>query len=309
MAGSDSGASSTASHAGSYRSVRVRRSGEVEDSGRTVPDDAPTPLREALVSVYNQGTDEYYAITLSSSGSAYRAQRWDQRAAKWARDNKGTVARALLDVAPSLIQGAANFVPEGLARTAVKAVGISAQAALAGYDAYQLYQQDQADPLRVAAVAGRAVSTGLNMYSATGEQGMSTAMAGGAANWAAGAATVTKAVADAMDPALPMYRQRANLPLQDLPSRFQPPPAGTPASAASTESFHTAHSTLQTDATVPVPPLTTRPVRDFSPPSSRDSQYSGRSSGPSSGRTATRPQARYTSYKPKRQEGGSSPGR
>ncbi|MFD3732556.1 hypothetical protein [Streptomyces sp. NPDC058632] len=305
MAGSDSGASSTASNAGHYQSVRVHRNGGVTDSRSAVPDDAPEPHRDSVANVYNQGNDRFYSITPSSSGSEYRALRWDQRAAEWIKDHKDTVGRALVDVAPSLIQGAANFAPEGLARTAVKTVGLGAQVALTAYDAFQLYQQDQADPMRVVSLGGRAVSTGLNLYNTLGPQGTATAVAGGAANWAAGTATVTKAVADASTPTLPMYQQRDNIPLQDLPARMQPPPAGTPASYASTESFHTARSTPGNGPAVPVPPLTSRPVRDFSPPSSRDSQESGRASVRDTARThgATRP------HGPGRREGGSSPSR
>ncbi|WP_326753924.1 hypothetical protein OH738_18650 [Streptomyces hirsutus] len=126
-------------------------------------------------------------------------------------------------------------------------------------------------------------------------------MAGGAADGAAGTATVTKAVADAGAPALPVYQQRDNRPLQDLPARMRPPPPGTPASYASTESFHTARSTPGSGPAVPVPPLTSQPVQDFGPPSRRAAQESGHAPVPGASRTHGGPRP----HRPGRQEGGS----
>lgn len=304
MAGSDSGASSTASNAGSYRSVRVHRNGDVTDSSSAVPDDAPEPHRDSLAGVYDQAHDRFYSITVSSSGSEYQARRWDQRAAKWIKDHKDGVGRALVDVAPSLIQGAANFAPAGLARTAVKTVGLGSQVALTAYDAYQLYQQDRADPMRVTSLGGRAVSTGLNLYNALGPQGTATAVAGGAANWAAGAATVTKAVADAQTPTLPLYQQRANIPLQDLPARLQPPPPGTPTTVSSIDSFRTAPSAPGDGPAVPLPRLTSRPVGEFGPPGGRDTREDRRPPAQGTARTSA---THRTVHTPPAQRGGSGP--
>ncbi|MER6969258.1 hypothetical protein ABT408_37500, partial [Streptomyces halstedii] len=180
------------SNASSYHSVRVRSSGAVEPSRSAVPDNAPE-LFAGATGMYDQGARTFYAVDTQQQAAA----RWSSsnKAWEWMKSNKAKLAKALVDVAPTLIQGTSTFIP-GRAGTIVNGVGIAAQGAVAGQELYGQFQQYRAggvvDGVQVGASIGRLVSTGLNTYGAVGDQESSTTkMIGGAGSWVAGAATAT----------------------------------------------------------------------------------------------------------------------
>lgn len=299
MAGSDSGASSTDSNASFYRSLHVDTNGDViiPLTPMPVPENAPAPLADSVLSVYSEGTDTFYSIVPSSAGTHYEAARWDQRITNWVSDNWDTVGRALANAAPTLIQGAAGFLPDGsTARTVVRGAGIGLQFAMAGYDGYRLATDTgQPHPLRGVAVGLQGVSAAANLYSATGPAG--TLQAGGFGTWTAAAGTVTNTVADVFEADRgDVYQQPANIPLQDLPAHMQPVQASTYGPVtysttphnASNPSFSTGHQSYMTadsgtsyySTTQGPAPLTTQPVQGLNPaPGSRTSRDSGRTSG------------------------------
>ncbi|MER7977244.1 hypothetical protein [Streptomyces sp. NPDC095817] len=253
MPGSGNSSDSDHSNASSYHSIRVRSSGTVERSRSAVPESAPE-LFAGATGMYDQSARQFYAVDTQQQVAA----RWSSsnKAWEWMKSNKAKLAKALVDVAPTLIQGASTFIP-GRAGTIVNGVGIAAQGAVAGQELYGQFQQHRAggvvDGVQVGASIGRLVSTGLNTYGAVGDQESSTTkMIGGAGSWVAGAATATDLTHHAHtnqgdlapgDAENQMYGLHNNPQLGNQPGQFPPgynPPTQPP---SSTSSFQTQNPT------------------------------------------------------------------
>ncbi|MFG2438648.1 hypothetical protein [Streptomyces sp. NPDC048508] len=182
------------SNASSYHSVRVRSSGNVDSSSRPVPDTAPDLPARATTGMYDQGANTFYAVDVERG----RAARWNDKAkswGEWLKSNKSKAIKAVIDVAPTLIQGASKFVPEGRAATAVNAAGVAAQGLVAGYEMYgqgrQYFAGGHVDGTQIAASTARLVSAGLNAYGAAAadQDAPLTRSIDGAGTWVAAAAT------------------------------------------------------------------------------------------------------------------------
>lgn len=231
MPGSQGSQDSGNSNASSFHSVRLSdngRAASVASSSSPVPEDAPQLFANAGTGVYDANANEFYAV----NGNA--VARWDQRAVQWVSENRGRIARALADAAPSLIQGVSGFM-DGRAATITKGVGIAAQGGVALQEYYQQFQQYQAgghfDGTQFATSTGRLASAALNTYGAVANQDApSTAMVDGAGTWVAGAATAADAIHHAhtdqrrqtQDPGYEMYGMHNNPPLGNTPGAYPP---------------------------------------------------------------------------------------
>ncbi|CAL9614613.1 hypothetical protein SUDANB108_05730 [Streptomyces sp. enrichment culture] len=244
MAGSEYSDDSANSNASSYSSVRISDDGRrarARVSSAAVPDDAPPLFANAGTGVYDQTARQFYAVN-TAQPQGQQVARWSKSAAAWVAENKSRIVKALVDVAPTVIQGAAAFT-SGRAATIVNGIGIAAQAGVAGKELYGQVQQARAgghvDPVQVSASLGRLASTALNTYAAVGDQeSATTKMVGGAGSWVAGAATMTDVMHHAQtdpgrvadDPGYEMYGMHRNPMLGNQPGQY--PPGFTPASAA-----------------------------------------------------------------------------
>ncbi|MGA5203720.1 hypothetical protein [Streptomyces variegatus] len=243
MAGSQHSDDSANSNASSYSSVRVSDDGrraQARASSAPVPDDAPALFANAGTGVYDQNARQFYAVN-TAQPKGQQVARWSKSAAAWVSENKSRIVKALVDVTPTIIQGAAGFT-SGRAQTIVSGVGIAAQAGVAGYELYDQAKQSRAgghvDPVQVSASLGRLASTALNTYAAVADQeSPSTKMVGGAGSWVAGAATMADVVHHAHtdpgrvadDPGYEMYGMHRNPTLGNQPGQY--PPGFTPAPA------------------------------------------------------------------------------
>ncbi|KJK38614.1 hypothetical protein UK15_16185 [Streptomyces variegatus] len=243
MAGSQHSDDSANSNASSYSSVRVSDDGrraQARASSAPVPDDAPPLFANAGTGVYDQTARQFYAVN-TAQPKGQQVARWSKSAAAWVSENKSRIVKALVDVTPTIIQGAAGFTT-GRAKTIVSGVGIAAQAGVAGYELYDQAKQSLAgghvDPVQVSASLGRLASTALNTYAAVADQeAAATARVGGAGSWVAGAATMTDVVHHAhtdpgrvaADPGYEMYGMHRNPTLGNQPGQY--PPGFTPAPA------------------------------------------------------------------------------
>lgn len=243
MAGSQHSDDSANSNASSYSSVRVSDDGRrarARASSAPVPDDAPALFANAGTGVYDQNARQFYAVN-TAQPKGQQVARWSKSAAAWVSENKSRIVKALVDVTPTIIQGAAGFT-SGRAQTIVSGVGIAAQAGVAGYELYDQARQSRAgghvDPVQVSASLGRLASTALNTYAAVADQeSASTKMVGGAGSWVAGAATMADVVHHAHtdpgrvanDPGYEMYGMHHNPALGNQPGQY--PPGFTPAPA------------------------------------------------------------------------------
>lgn len=119
------------------------------------------------------------------------------RMGAWISEHGKSVLNSVGDAAPTMIQGAAAFVP-GTGGKIVTAVGIVAQFSKVGTEGLDLYREKQEngfiDGTQLAATAGRAISASMNfaagVAAAAGTDDAVTGRISGAANWVAGAATV-----------------------------------------------------------------------------------------------------------------------
>ncbi|MFF8672804.1 hypothetical protein [Streptomyces sp. NPDC015242] len=274
MAGSEYSDDSANSNASSYSSVRISDNGrqaQARVSSAAVPDDAPPLFANAGTGVYDQTARQFYAVN-TAQPQGQQVARWSKSAAAWVAENKSRIVKALVDVAPTVIQGAAAFT-SGRAATIVNGIGIAAQAGVAGKELYGQVQQSRAgghvDPVQVSASLGRLASTALNTYAAVGDQeSATTKMVGGAGSWVAGAATMTDVMRHAQtdpgrvadDPGYEMYGMHRNPMLGNQPGQY--PPGFTPASAAPSST-----SSLQA-------PANNTPAGAFSPAGSSSGRVS-----------------------------------
>ncbi|MFE0964165.1 hypothetical protein [Streptomyces fungicidicus] len=265
MAGSEYSDDSANSNASSYSSVRISDDGRrarARVSSAAVPDDAPPLFDNAGAGVYDQNARQFYAVN-TDQPRGQQVARWSKSAAAWVAENKSRIVKALVDVTPTIVQGASTFA-SGRAATIVNGVGIAAQAGVAGLELYGQVQQHRAgghvDPVQVGASLGRLASTALNTYAAVGDQESSTTkMVGGAGSWVAGAATMTDVVHHAHtnparvadDPGYEMYGMHRNPVLGNQPGQY--PPGFTPAPAP------------QSSASSLSAPANNTPAGDFSP--------------------------------------------
>ncbi|MGI5366464.1 hypothetical protein [Streptomyces iakyrus] len=270
MAGSEHSDDSANSNASSYSSVRISDDGSrarARVSSAAVPDDAPPLFANAGTGVYDQSARQFYAVN-TAQPKGQQVARWSKSTAAWVAENKSRIVKALVDVAPTIIQGASAFT-SGRAATIVNGVGIAAQAGVAGYELYGQHQQSRAgghvDPVQVSASVGRLVSTALNTYAAVADQESSTTkMVGGAGSWVAGGATMTDVMHHAHtdpgraaeDPGYEMYGMHRNPVLGNQPGQY--PPGFTPAQAPPS-------STSSLSAPAGNTPANNTPAGNFSP--------------------------------------------
>ncbi|ODA73287.1 hypothetical protein [Streptomyces sp. AVP053U2] len=249
MAGSTHSDDSANSNASSYVSVRIsedRRGTRAEVSSKPAPDNAPPLFAGAGTGVYDRTNQQFYAVNPDNPRGSQVA-RWSKSATKWVAENKSRIVKALVDVSPTLIQGASTFAP-GRAGTIMNGVGIAAQGAVAGHELYGQYQQHRSgghvDGVQIGASLGRLASTALNTYAAVGDQESDTTkMVGGAGSWVAGGATMTDIMHHAhtdpgrvaQDPGYEMYGMHRNPPLGNQPGQYPPGynPASPPPSSTS----------------------------------------------------------------------------
>ncbi|MER5339355.1 hypothetical protein ABT030_03235 [Streptomyces mirabilis] len=127
---------------------------------------------DATVGIFDQRTRTFYAVAVDNplNPTAVQAARWDQKAATWAWENKKKVLNALIEIAPTVIQGIANLMPDGKGKTIVNAVGVAAQAGTLGHETvYAVKNQlagGAAHPLGAAAMTARGVALGFNIAAA-----------------------------------------------------------------------------------------------------------------------------------------------
>ncbi|MEW1647181.1 MULTISPECIES: hypothetical protein [unclassified Streptomyces] len=118
--------------------------------------------------MYDQNSKSYFAVT-PEAAEAQRVARWDKRAMQWAWENKSKLTKALVEMVPTLIQGAANLMPEGKAKTITNAVGVGSQGVAVvkeGYDAYKASKAGEPmDPWATVATTSRVVALGNNLAS------------------------------------------------------------------------------------------------------------------------------------------------
>ncbi|MGW3661734.1 hypothetical protein [Streptomyces sp. NPDC005141] len=225
------------SNSSSYSAVRVNDDGNgglsVRGSSQPVPDDAPQLLEGAGAGVYDQNSGDFYAVNSDNS----RVAHWDKAKQTWAwlSENRGRIGKALLDVAPTLIQGASAFVP-GKAGTIVNATGVAAQAGVGLNELRGQFNQwregGRLDGVQLATSAARIGSAAMNTYAAASDpEATSTKMVGGAGNWVAGGATMTDVVHHAhtdpgrqphQDAENQMYALHTNPQLGMQPGQYPP---------------------------------------------------------------------------------------
>ncbi|MEU1319015.1 hypothetical protein [Streptomyces tibetensis] len=251
MAGSQHSDDSASSNASSYSSVRISDDGrraQARVSSAAVPDDAPPLFANAGTGVYDQTARQFYAVN-TAQPKGQQVARWSRSAAAWVSENKSRVVKALVDVTPTIIQGAAGFT-SGRAKTILSGVGIAAQAGAAGYELYgqakQSFAGGHVDRVQVSASAGRLASAALNTYAAVADQEAAvTSAVGGTGTWLAGAATMTDIVHHAhtdpgrvaADPGYEMYGMHRNPALGNQPGQYPPGFTPTPAPPSSTSSL------------------------------------------------------------------------
>lgn len=152
-------------------------------------------LFSSAVGVYDQTGRQFYAVDITNHQVAHwhGKQGW-----QWLSENKGRLATALLDLAPTLVQGGAAFAT-GRVNQWMSFAGVVTQA---GVGINELRQQIQKyregaslDPVQLCTSAARIAAAAMNGYAAgTDQEVRSTRMVGGAANWLAGGATLTDVV-------------------------------------------------------------------------------------------------------------------
>ncbi|MEU7722390.1 hypothetical protein [Streptomyces tibetensis] len=280
MAGSEHSDDSANSNASSYSSVRISDDGRrarARVSSAAVPDDAPALFTGAGTGVYDQTARQFYAVN-TDQPQGRQVARWSKSAAAWVAENKSRIVKALVDVTPTIVQGASQFT-SGRAATIVNGVGIAAQAGVAGYELYGQVQQHRAgghvDPVQVSASLGRLASTALNTYAAVADQeSATTKMVGGAGSWVAGGATAADIVHHAHtdpgrvadDPGYEMYGMHHNPVLGNQPGQYPPGFTPVPAPPSSSSSLSApATNTPAGNTAANTAPVNNAPAGNYSP--------------------------------------------
>ncbi|MFE5141203.1 hypothetical protein ACFRDV_26615 [Streptomyces fagopyri] len=162
------------SNASSFHSVEVTDKGKgkaiAKESRKEVPEDsAPTLFKGAEVGMYDQASKSFYAVT-TNNPRIPKVSRWDEQATKWVAENSKKIVKALVEIVPTLIQGAANLVPEGKAKMITNAIGVGAQGVAVGTELYHAYKAHGAgeatDAWTTTATAARFGALGANLTAA-----------------------------------------------------------------------------------------------------------------------------------------------
>ncbi|MFJ9538286.1 hypothetical protein ACIRPX_13590 [Streptomyces sp. NPDC101225] len=168
----DSGGSAE-SNASSFHSVRITDKGKgkapaIASSSKSVPEETAPQIFQGAVGVYDQNSKRFFAVTPENSSNEQVA-RWDQKARKWAWENKSKLTKALVEMVPTLIQGAANLMPDGRAKTIVNAVGVGSQGMAVAHETYEAVKASRAgepmDPWSTVATGARVAALGNNLAS------------------------------------------------------------------------------------------------------------------------------------------------
>ncbi|MEV7345472.1 hypothetical protein [Streptomyces sp. NPDC093544] len=275
MPGSEHSDDSNVSNASSYRSVDITEMPLSESQGsqtqepdeirsvesdQPVPDDAP-PLPPGGLGVYRQNTGEFFAVHPEGYVARWNAGK------EWIWENRQKLARAVLDVSPSFIQGASAFVPEGTAHTVVKGAGILAQAGVGIYDlvgqAKQHRAGGQVDWPQITTSMVRILSAGANTFGEVGNKTKPiTGVIDGLGNWGAGAATGVDGMRHSAQPGPQRLGDVENQLYAGMHQHTQvgtepgqyPPGVNPPTQPSSSTSSFEPH--------VPIPV----PAQDFNPP-------------------------------------------
>ncbi|MFJ2888916.1 hypothetical protein ACIO53_23010 [Streptomyces sp. NPDC087305] len=158
--------------------------------------------------MYDQTTKRFYAVTRNNPAVA-PVSRWDKAAKTWVAENGKKIGKALIDLAPTLIQGASTFM-DGRAKTITNAVGVGAQGIAVvkeGYHAVQGYRAGEyMDPIAMSAMASRAVAAGSNLASTIVGEGTAGTALSGVGTYSAGVGTTIDLMHDPhANRGLPMY--------------------------------------------------------------------------------------------------------
>ncbi|MET7458129.1 hypothetical protein ABZT03_41060 [Streptomyces sp. NPDC005574] len=227
-------------------------------SSRAVPgESAPQLPEEAEVGYYDQNSKNYYAVARNNPAVA-EVSRWDKTVG-WVAENRRKIAKALLDVTPTVIQGvASNLMKEGTWQTVVNGAGVAGQMALAvrdGWDEYKSHQIKPLNPERLTAIGFRIASAGANLGSVVSENSRAAGALGGLGTFA-GAVGTTLDVMAAPHQGGPLYEIGRNpgvgYGMGDFPPGYQTP--NTQSSNPSNPSNPSMHSQDATSPTYYYPP-------------------------------------------------------
>ncbi|MET7681093.1 hypothetical protein [Streptomyces sp. NPDC005423] len=118
--------------------------------------------------MYDQTSKSYYAVT-PDNPSATQVARWDG-VKDWVYQNRSKLTKALVEMVPTLVQGAAGLMSEGKAKTITTAVGVGTQGIAVGHEVYHAYKNNRAgepvDGYAATATASRVAAFGNNLASA-----------------------------------------------------------------------------------------------------------------------------------------------
>ncbi|MFJ3891556.1 hypothetical protein [Streptomyces rubrogriseus] len=199
-----------------------------------VPEYAPEPSSSPNVTpmyVANPGaeTGAFYQVNAAKG----KVWRWAEDSAKWVSEHRKRIATALIDSAPTLVQGASSFLPDSVSGK-VNAAGIGLQGLVGAKELYDQYTESRAgahvDPWQATTAATRLASSGLNAASAAlGDNHVGTRL-GGVGTWTAAAATVADLVHHAhvdpqrqpQDADVEMYGLYRNPQLGNGPGQYPP---------------------------------------------------------------------------------------
>ncbi|MFE9601392.1 hypothetical protein [Streptomyces hokutonensis] len=159
------------------------------------------------------------AVDDPSNPTAIQAARWDQQAATWAWENKKKILNALIEIAPTVIQGVATLMPDGKGKTIVNAVGVAAQSGTLAHETVHAvknqWEGGAAHPVGAAAMTARGLALGFNVAAAVLQEGRAfelTNKAGTVLSTVAATAMLAKQQQEDLESgqAHPVYQQGAN---------------------------------------------------------------------------------------------------
>ncbi|MFJ6895159.1 hypothetical protein [Streptomyces hokutonensis] len=132
---------------------------------------------DATFGVYNQRRQTFYAVAVDnpSNPTAVQAARWDQKAAAWTWENQKKILNALIEIAPTVIQGVATLLPDGKGKTIVNAVGVAAQSGTLAHETVNAvknqWEGGAAHPVGASAMVARGAALGFNITAAVLREG------------------------------------------------------------------------------------------------------------------------------------------
>ncbi|MFJ3498452.1 hypothetical protein ACIPPJ_33350 [Streptomyces sp. NPDC086091] len=183
--------SSVNSNSSAYQAIRLEEGNpQARLSSASVPNDAPPLPHGATEGSFDANSGNYFARV------GQQVARYATSTGNWVVENRKEIIAAIIDISPTVIQGAAAMFPGNKAAATVNIVGIVAQAGVAGYDMYQegkrVYEGGQVDKAAVLASALRitSVATAAAATKMDPEKPLTSRITG-ISNFAAGGGTFT----------------------------------------------------------------------------------------------------------------------